>query len=155
MAAEGMSLVSRSLRISLQMLESSDSIRVKKRRRSGLQSGSSGLRSGFCVCVCVFFFFSCCDRCLKEEVWVAIWVQCFRFVVICLFDLGDFGMDFLLWFLWGGRWISSACLIWVIFCCDFLLLVILMGMGLLEVEGEREEKFEKKRNSKKGLKKNI
>ena len=30
-------------------------------------------------------------------------------------------------------WISSACLIWVIFCCD-LLLVILLGMGLLEVE---------------------
>ena len=57
MAAEGMSLVSRSLRISLQMLERSDSIRVKKRRRSGLQSGSSGLRSRFCVCVCVFFFF--------------------------------------------------------------------------------------------------
>ena len=74
MVVEGMSLVSRSLRISSQMLESSDSIWVKKRRRnglryglrrrsgesgvkmrcrSGLQSGSSGLRSGFCVCVCV------------------------------------------------------------------------------------------------------
>ena len=75
MVVEGMSLVSRSLRMSSQMLESSDSIWVKKRRRnglryglrrrsgessvkmrcrSGLQSGSFGLRSGFCVCVCVF-----------------------------------------------------------------------------------------------------
>jgi len=38
MAAEGMSLVSRSLRISSQMLESSNSIRVKKHCRCGLQS---------------------------------------------------------------------------------------------------------------------
>ena len=49
-------------------------------------------------------------------------------------------------------WISGACLIWVIFCCD-LLAVILLGMGLLEVEGEREEKEEKKRNSKNRIKK--
>ena len=43
----------------------------------------------------------------------------------------------------------------MIFCCDFLV-VILLGMGLLEVEGEREENEEKKRNSKKKrLKKNI
>ena len=34
-----------------------------------------------------------------------------------------------------------------------LLAVILLGMGLLEVEGEREEKEEKKRNSKKRIKK--
>ena len=29
-----------------------------------------------CVCVCFFFLFfpPCCDRWLKEEVWVAIWV---------------------------------------------------------------------------------
>ena len=47
---------------------------------------------------------------------------------------------------------SGACLIWVNFCCD-LLLVILLGMGLLEVEGEREEKEEKKRNNKKKIKK--
>ena len=30
-------------------------------------------------------------------------------------------------------WISGACLIWVIFCCD-LLAVILLGMGLLEIK---------------------
>ena len=47
---------------------------------------------------------------------------------------------------------SGACLIWVNFCCD-LLLVILLGMGLLEVEGEREKKVEKKRNNKKRIKK--
>ena len=53
----------------------------------------------------------------------------------------DFGMDF-----------------WI--CCD-LLVLILLGIGLLEVKasargwGEREEKEEKKRNSKKGLKNNI
>ena len=34
-----------------------------------------------------------------------------------------------------------------------LLAVILLGMGLLEVEGEREEKEEKKRNCKKRIKK--
>ena len=39
MAVEGMSLVSRSLRISSQMLESSNSIRVKKRHRSGFRFG--------------------------------------------------------------------------------------------------------------------
>ena len=49
---------------------------------------------------------------------------------------------------------SGACLIWVNFCCD-LLLVILLGIGLLEVEGEREEKEEKKRNNKKKIKKII
>ena len=80
-----MSLVSRSLRISSQMLESFDLIQVKKRCQSGLRFG---LRVGcdlgcvakvgcdpvllgcdlgsMCVCVCVCFFF--CDQWLKEEV---------------------------------------------------------------------------------------
>ena len=49
---------------------------------------------------------------------------------------------------------SGACLIWVNFCCDFLL-VILLGMDLLEVEAEREKREEKKRNNKKILKNNI
>ena len=83
MVVVGMSLVSRSLRISSQMLESSDSIWVKKRCRSGLryglrrrsgessvkmrcrsglQSGSSGLRSGFCVCVFLVSLGSVCVR---------------------------------------------------------------------------------------------
>ena len=87
MVVEGMSLVSRSLRISSQMLESSDLIWVKKRRRSGLryglrrrsgesgvkmrcrsglQSGSSRLQSGFCVCVSGESGFCVC------AIWVAI-----------------------------------------------------------------------------------
>ena len=90
MAVEGMSLVSKSLRISSQMLENSDSIwvkmcrrsglryglrrrsgesSVKMRRRSGLQSGSSGLRFGFSVCVCVSreFGFCVCVICQSGE----------------------------------------------------------------------------------------
>ena len=51
-------------------------------------------------------------------------------------------------------WLVKFLLIWVIFCYD-LILVILLGMGLLEVEGEREEKEEKKRNNKERLKNNI
>lgn len=148
MAAEGMSLVSRSLRISSQMLESSDSIRVKKRRRSGLRSGSFGLRSGFCVCVfleslgsiCVrsglrsaevesLVFQICCDfaRVASGFLVCAIWVA--------IRQSGEFGFLDLLQFCQGGRWISGACLIWVIFFCD-LLVVILLGMGLLEVEAD-------------------
>ena len=35
------------------------------------------------VCVCVCFFFLCCDQWLEEEVWVAIWF--FVWIFFCDF----------------------------------------------------------------------
>ena len=63
MAAEGMSLVSRSLRISSQMLESFDSIWVKSTAKVGCDPVLLGCDLGsvcvcvcVCVCLCVHFF---------------------------------------------------------------------------------------------------
>ena len=58
MAAEGMSLVSRSLRISSQMLESFDSIWVKSTAKVGCDPvlGCDLGSVCVCVCLCVHFF---------------------------------------------------------------------------------------------------
>ena len=46
-----------------------------------------------CVCVCAGIFFPCCDRWLKEKVWVVIW---FLVWIFCCDFAGVAGGDFLL-----------------------------------------------------------
>ena len=76
------------------------------------------------------------------RIWAAMVAWVWATVVTVGFGFGHgfpaFGSDLGM----GFRRLVKFLLIWETFCCD-LLLVILLGMGLLEVEGEREEKDEK------------